>query len=114
MWPEIEKALKEKRREVKLLADNVNKDGGKVDDSLYLLEDLNLLQISETELRVIEPELAKLTNLQNLLLFRNKIQDYPGVINSLSKLKVATSSHRALLSEPAYKSFPVLGIGPVL
>lgn len=86
MWPEIEKAIKEKRHELKLLPDNVNKDLT-VDESLFLCQDLNLLTICDTKLALV-PVLDKLSNLQNLLLFRNKIVQFPGSVPNLAKLKV--------------------------
>lgn len=87
MWPEIEKAIKEKRHELKLLPDNVNKEQS-VDESLFLCQDLNLLQISETKLENISEKISGLQNLQNLLLFRNKILQFPTGVPQLSKLKV--------------------------
>lgn len=85
MWPEIEKALKEKRHELKLLPDNVNKED--IDESLFLCEELNLLQISESKLENVPEKIGRLSNLQNLLLYRNKIHSFPVGIPELAKLK---------------------------
>lgn len=98
MWPEIEKAIKEKRHELKLLPDNVNKDLT-VDESLLLCQELNLLQISETQIVAI-PNLSTLSNLQNLLLFRNKIVQFPSSIPQLAKLKVLDLSYNSLEAVP--------------
>lgn len=92
MWPEIEKALKEKRHELKLLPDNVNKED--IDESLFLCEELNLLQISESKLENVPEKIGRLSNLQNLLLYRNKIHSFPVGIPELAKLKVISSSTR--------------------
>lgn len=94
MWPEIEKALKEKRHELKLLPDNVNKELS-VDDSLFLCMDINLLQISETKLVEVSQKFGGLTNLQNLLLFRNKITQFPSSVPQLTKLKVGVELTRS-------------------
>lgn len=87
MWPEIEKAIKEKRHELKLLPENVNKDLV-LDESLFLCQELNLLTISDSELKNV-PDLSSLQLLQNLLLFRNKITAFPGSVPQLAKLKVS-------------------------
>lgn len=96
MWPEIEKALKEKRHELKLLPDNVNKDLN-VDESLFLCQDLNLLTISDTKLVSVPEDFSKLVHLQNLLLFRNKIVQFPSSVPQLAKLKVGASLIRKKL-----------------
>lgn len=98
MWPEIEKAIKEKRHELKLLPDNVNKDL-MVDESLFLCQDLNLLTICDTKLAQV-PVLDKLSNLQNLLLFRNKIVQFPNSVPNLAKLKVLDLSYNCIESVP--------------
>lgn len=93
MWPEIEKVLTEKRHELKLLPDNVNKEL-KIDESLFLCEDLNLLQISDTKIENVPEKIGSLSNLQNLLLFRNKIVQFPTGIPELAKLKVCKTQYR--------------------
>ena len=90
MWPEIERAIQEKRHELKLLPDNVNKEL-RVDEALFLCQDLNLLQISDTKLTEVQPRFKELVHLQNLLLFRNKIAQFPSSVPQLGKLKVSLS-----------------------
>lgn len=99
MWPEIEKAIKEKRHELKLLPDNVNKELS-VDESLFLCEELNLLTISDTKLIEVPAKIETLKNLQNLLLFRNKITQFPGSVHQLSKLKVLDLSYNCIQCVP--------------
>lgn len=92
MWPEVKIAKEENRRELKLCGSSARKlfdqNGGKLDDTIYQLTALNLLDINDTPLDVISPRIADLKQLQSLLLFRNRICTVPQEIGQLSALKV--------------------------
>lgn len=120
MWPEVDLAMKEKKCELKLLGaeiglkknyrfkreklTNFNPTAGKIaesglDKDIFLIESLNLLTICDTKLDEIPPEIASLSNLQNLLLYRNCISKFPR-IETLEKLKVLDLSFNTLTSVP--------------
>ncbi|CAG9791261.1 unnamed protein product [Diatraea saccharalis] len=101
-WPEVLTAKTENRHEIKLAGGNVSKriseDG--LDKTLFQLTSLNLLNISDTCLSSIPDEIKLLTNLQSLLLFGNKLEQFNENITSLSKLKVLDLSRNQLTSIP--------------
>lgn len=91
-WPEIEKAAKEKRRELVLQGSavdtRISSDGG-LDSSIYSLTLLNYLEVSQCpSLTEIHEDIQHLTNLQSLILCRNKLASIPNVIGNLKSLKV--------------------------
>ncbi|KAM9785668.1 leucine-rich repeat-containing protein 47 [Neosynchiropus ocellatus] len=103
-WAEIEKAASEKRRELVLQGNSVDKrisSNGGLPLSVYSLVLLNYLEVSQcpswTELHV---DIQKLTNLQSLILCRNKLSSVPNVIGSLRALKVLDLSVNNLNALP--------------
>ncbi|KAG7226935.1 hypothetical protein INR49_022230 [Caranx melampygus] len=91
-WPEIEKAATEKRRELVLQGPGVDKrisSLGALSPSIYSLTLLNYLEVSQCpSLTEIHEDIQHLTNLQSLILCRNKLTSIPDVIGSLKSLKV--------------------------
>uniref|UniRef100_A0A3Q0SBH2 Leucine rich repeat containing 47 n=1 Tax=Amphilophus citrinellus TaxID=61819 RepID=A0A3Q0SBH2_AMPCI len=91
-WPEIEKAAKEKRRELVLQGSAVDQrisSNGGIDSSIYSLTLLNYLEVSQCpSLTEIHEDIQHLTNLQSLILCRNKLASIPNVIGNLKSLKV--------------------------
>ncbi|XP_037540256.1 leucine-rich repeat-containing protein 47 isoform X2 [Nematolebias whitei] len=103
-WPEIEKAATEKRRELVLQGAAVDKrissDGG-LTSSIYSLTLLNYLEVSQCpSLTEIHEDIQRLTNLQSLILCRNKLSTFPKVIGILKSLKVLDLSVNNLTSLP--------------
>ncbi|XP_069550023.1 leucine-rich repeat-containing protein 47 [Brachyistius frenatus] len=92
MWPEVEKAATEKRRELVLQGLVVDKricSNGGLTSSVYSLLLLNYLEVSQCpSLTAIHEDVQHLTNLQSLILCRNKLASVPNVIGKLKSLKV--------------------------
>lgn len=103
-WPEIEKAATEKRRELVLQGSAVDKRisaNGGLTSSIYSLLLLNYLEVSQCpSLTEIHEDIRRLTNLQSLILCRNKLCAVPKVIGSLKTLKVLDLSVNDLKSLP--------------
>lgn len=91
-WPEVEKAATEKRRELVLQGPAVDKrisSNEGLDSSIYSLTLLNYLEVSQCpSLTEIHEDIRHLTNLQSLILCRNKLASIPNVIGNLKSLKV--------------------------
>ncbi|CAL8368958.1 unnamed protein product [Lota lota] len=91
-WPEIEKAAKENRRELVLQGALVEERillGGGLTTAVYSLKLLNYLEVAQCpSLTEIHEDIKNLTNLQSLILCRNKLGSIPKVIGSLKSLKV--------------------------
>ncbi|XP_058463111.1 leucine-rich repeat-containing protein 47-like [Malaya genurostris] len=104
MWPEIQIAKEENRRQLKLSGSIIRKrfdtDSGQLDETIYELTALNLLDIDDTPLDEISPKIAELKNLQSLLLFRNKINSIPVELGKLSLLKVLDLSNNQIETLP--------------
>lgn len=102
MWPEIESTKSGNKRELKLhgagISERIDKDG--LDTSIFDLINLNLLNISDTSLKILSPQISNLTNLQTLLLFGNELTELPQCIGKLDKLKVLDVSRNKLTSLP--------------
>lgn len=102
MWGEIAQAKSENKREIKLsgaeISERIDKDG--IDSSLFALESLNLLNISDTTLKQLPSEISNLIHLQTLLLYGNEIATIPDTISRLEKLKVLDVSRNKLQSVP--------------
>lgn len=102
MWREIQQAKDENKREIKLagaeISERIDKDG--IDTSLFALESLNLLNISDTSLKALPLEISNLINLQTLLLYGNEIATIPESIDRLEKLKVLDLSRNKLANVP--------------
>ncbi|MEQ2271921.1 hypothetical protein XENORESO_011294, partial [Xenotaenia resolanae] len=103
-WPEIEKAATEKRRELVLQGSGVDKrisSCGGLPCSVYSLQLLNYLEVSQCpSLTEIRGEIQYLTNLQSLVLCRNKLTSVPDVIGILKSLKVLDLSVNNLKGLP--------------
>lgn len=102
MWDEIQQAKNENKRELKLsgaeISERIDSDG--IDASLFALESLNLLNISDTSLSALPIEISNLSNLQTLLLYGNEIKTIPDSIGCLEKLKVLDLSRNQLEDVP--------------
>uniref|UniRef100_A0A182M2B8 Disease resistance R13L4/SHOC-2-like LRR domain-containing protein n=1 Tax=Anopheles culicifacies TaxID=139723 RepID=A0A182M2B8_9DIPT len=104
MWPEIEAVKSENRRELKLAgahaSERIVKNGGNLDDAIYQLSGLNLLEVSDTALDKISQRIDALLHLQSLLLYRNSIAQLPATIGRLGELKVLDLSGNKLKELP--------------
>ncbi|XP_054647342.1 leucine-rich repeat-containing protein 47 [Dunckerocampus dactyliophorus] len=91
-WPEVEKAATEKRRELVLqgaAADKKISTHGGLTPAVYSLTLLNYLEVSQCpSLTELHDDIQHLSNLQSLILCRNKLACIPDVIGSLKSLKV--------------------------
>lgn len=104
MWPEVKKAHQEKRYELTLSGDEVNKkivENGGLDPGVYELTQLNFLRVSKSPLTSLSPDIGQLTNLTNLILQGNKFENLPETIGSLEKLKLLDVSMNCLLNLPS-------------
>lgn len=103
MWPEIESAKTENKRELKLSGVQISEriDANGLDQTIFQLNAINLLTISETSLKIVPSEISNLTNLQTLLLYGNEIKSLPNSIGLLDKLKVLDVSRNQLDSIPS-------------
>ncbi|XP_068589087.1 leucine-rich repeat-containing protein 47 [Cebidichthys violaceus] len=103
-WPEIEKAATEKRRELVFQGpafdERISSDGG-LASALYSLTLLNYLEVSQCpSLTEIHEDIQRLTNLQSLILCRNRLASVPNVVGKLKSLKVLDLSVNNLSSLP--------------
>lgn len=102
MWPEIESTKSGNKRELKLhgaaISERIDQNG--LDTSIFDLINLNLLNISDTSLTILPPQISNLTNLQTILLFGNQLTELPASIGKLDKLKVLDASRNKLTSVP--------------
>ncbi|XP_062315693.1 leucine-rich repeat-containing protein 47 [Osmerus eperlanus] len=91
-WAEIEKAANEKRRELVLqgsIVDEKISSNGGLSSRIYSLTLLNYLEIIQCpSLTEIHEDIKNLTNLQSLILCRNKLSFIPKTIGNLKSLKV--------------------------
>lgn len=98
VWPEVATAKSDNRHEIKLSGAAISKrisESG-LDGSVFQLTGLNLLNISETCLTTIPDDIKRLVNLQSLLLYGNKIEQFNDNITLLPKLKVLDLSRNQL------------------
>lgn len=102
VWPEVTTVKNENRHEIKLsgasISQRISEEG--LDNNLFQLTNLNLLNISDTCLTIIPDDIKRLVNLQSLLLFGNKLQEFNENITSLPKLKVLDLSRNEIKSIP--------------
>lgn len=91
-WPEVEKAEAGKRRELVLQGPVVDRrisSSGGLTSAVYSLTLLNYLEVSQCpSLTEIHGDIQRLTNLQSLILCRNKLALVPDVFDKLQSLKV--------------------------
>lgn len=103
-WPEIEKAATEKRRELVFQGpafDQRISSAGGLPPALYSLALLNYLEVSQCpNLTEIHEDIQRLTNLQSLILCRNRLSSVPSVVGMLRSLKVLDLSANDLSSLP--------------
>ncbi|XP_043103914.1 leucine-rich repeat-containing protein 47-like [Puntigrus tetrazona] len=104
VWPEIEKTEKENRRELVLQGSAVDKkieSSGGLHARLYSLSLLNYLEISQCpSLHEIHENIRHLSNLQSLVLCRNKLTSVPKSIGELKAIKVLDLSANQLQALP--------------
>uniref|UniRef100_A0A8C8D9L4 Leucine-rich repeat-containing protein 47 n=1 Tax=Oncorhynchus tshawytscha TaxID=74940 RepID=A0A8C8D9L4_ONCTS len=102
--PEIEKAAKEKRRELVLqgavIDEKISSNGGLCSTiySLKLLNDLEIIQCPS--LTEIHGDIKHLTTLTSLIVCRNKLSSIPKIIGNLKSLKVLDISVNTLKALP--------------
>ncbi|XP_021705204.1 leucine-rich repeat-containing protein 47 [Aedes aegypti] len=105
MWHEVQLAKEENRRELVLSGAAIRKrfdeNDGNLDETVYQLSALNLLDINDTPLKDISPKIAQLEHLQSLILFRNQISSVPGEIGKLAALKVLDLSGNRIEQLPS-------------
>lgn len=103
MWPEIEKAKSESKKELILDGEEVSsriKERG-VDGELFALTDLNFLRLSNTCLQKLDSNISGLSEkLTNLDLHGNRLSDLPSELGSLSGLKSLNLSGNSLSTLP--------------
>lgn len=91
-WPEIEKAVAGKRRELVLQGQTVDErisSSGVLSPAIYSLTLLNYLEVSQCpSLTEIHEDIQHLANLTSLILCRNKLASVPNVVGKLKSLKV--------------------------
>lgn len=105
MWHEVQQASQEKRYELVLCGQEVNKlieeAEGQLDPAVYDLTQLNLLKVTNSSLTCLSKDLARLVNLTNLVLQNNRLEVVPEAVGSLEKLKFLDVSSNHLTSLPA-------------
>lgn len=98
MWPEIQTAKNENRHELILPGQKINerlvRDG--LDPNLFTLVNLNYLNLSDTTLSLVPDDISKLSNLQSLVLFSNKLTEVNSKVFELEKLKVLDLSRNEI------------------
>lgn len=96
VWPEIQTAINEKRRELTLSGAEISKRIAKsgLDVGIFKLTDLNYLNINNTSLEKIPEDIKQLNNLQSLVLHSNKLVEV--VLPENGKLKILDLSKNAL------------------
>ncbi|KAG7197619.1 hypothetical protein KM043_013401 [Ampulex compressa] len=101
-WIVIRQAATEKKHELVLsgpaISEQIEKSG--LDKTLFNLQSLNYLNITQTCLKEIPNELEKLQNLTSLVLHSNEITEIPKTIEKLTKLKVLDCSRNKLTVLP--------------
>ena len=91
MWPEVEAAKKDNRKELLLDGAAISKrieESGGLDSGLFELKDLNFLRISQTSLQTVDSRLSQLSEkLTSLVLHQNSLTELPDAIGDLVHLK---------------------------
>lgn len=89
-WEEVTVARRENRRELvlsgKIFSERIARSG--LDPSIFLLTNLNFLEISNASVITISSDLGNLVNLTDLVLKNNCLDSLPDSINNLVKLKL--------------------------
>ncbi|XP_011498436.1 PREDICTED: leucine-rich repeat-containing protein 47-like [Ceratosolen solmsi marchali] len=102
-WYEITQAIKDNRRELILSGEEVSRkiaENG-LDSTLFDIDTINYLNISNTCLNHLPDELGNLQNITNLVLHSNLIKNLPNTIGNLKKLKVLDCSQNELEEVPS-------------
>lgn len=102
-WPEVERAEREKRRELVLqgVDERLRHSDGRLPPDLFSLSLLNYLQVSGcAELRELPADIGRLVHLQSLVLCQNKLRSLPGELAELRSLKVLDVSGNELEELP--------------
>ena len=105
MWEEVEKARKEKRRELvisgKALDEKMRASNGVIDPSVFDLTSLNFLDLSSSAgLSAIPAGVGNLVGLTSLIMNNNAIEEIPAVVGKLVRLKVLDLSSNKIESVP--------------
>lgn len=102
-WPEVDVAVREARREVKLCggeaARRVQASGGVLPPQLFALP-LNLLTLTELQLERLPAELDRLKQLRSLLVFNTGLLEFPKGALRLPELSVLDLSRNQIPTVP--------------
>ena len=106
MWDEVEKARKDKRRELvlsgKALDERMRASNGVIDPSVFDLTSLNFLDLSSCAgLSAIPAKVGNLVGLTSLIMNNNAIEEIPAVVGKLVGLKVLDLSSNKIESVPS-------------
>lgn len=98
VWQELEAVISENRRELSLIGQDVSKriEKAGLDPHIFQLVNLNLLDISRTQLDRVPDDLGNLINLTNLTLQNNALVSLPSTVGNLVKLKFLDLSHNKI------------------
>lgn len=111
-WEEIQQVKEDGRHELHLngevITERLEASNGNLPSSLFNLQSLNYLEISDTNLAVLSDDVQNLKQLINLALHRNKLTTVPHTINQLDKLKFLDISFNQLTSIPTSLCLPSL------
>lgn len=105
-WPELKRACEEKRCEIVLTNQQLDKREPSINDealqSSVFYEDspVNFLDFSQVGLSVIYPVIANLRQLTNLVLRSNRLKELPEELGNLEKLKLLDLSFNEIEKLP--------------
>jgi Leucine-rich repeat (LRR) protein len=104
VWPEVEQALSNRRYELILSGDKINKrleNKNELDQTIWTLTQLNFLEISQCPLiETLSEDIGKLIHLSTLTLTSNKLREIPNEIKNLENLRHLNLSNNQLKNLP--------------
>jgi hypothetical protein len=103
-WPEVRKAAEGRRFELNLVGPDISKriadNGGLLDNYIWKLNQLNLLEIAKTKLNALPKELGLLNNITTLMCHHNELASVPAELGRLLNLKHLDLSFNKLQQIP--------------